>query len=67
MTCVNTSKKHNKAFRNLMDRRTSNIKSTEISSPTTNEYKKRREEREKKLVLKYDYNISNAMYINGYD
>ena len=50
-----------------MDRRTSNVKSTEISSPTTNEYKKRREEREKKLVLKYDYNISNAMDINGYD
>ncbi len=65
---MNLSKKDRlKAFRNLMDRRESNIKSTEILSPTTNEYKKRREESEKKLALKYDYNISNAMDINGYD
>ena len=56
-----------KAFKNLMDRRESNIKSIAIDSPTSEEYKQRCYEREKKLILKYDENIENISNINFYD
>lgn len=56
-----------KAFKNLMDRKESNIKSTIIKSPTSEEYKKRCDEREKRLILKYDENIENISNINFYD
>ena len=48
-----------KAFRNLMDRKESSIKSTIVKSPTSEEYKKRCDEREKRLILRYDENISD--------
>ena len=56
-----------KAFKNLMDRSESNIKSIVIDSPTSEEYKKRRDEREKKLILKYDENIENISNVSFYD
>ena len=56
-----------KAFKNLMDRKESSIKSTIIKSPTNEEYKKRCDEREKRLILRYDENIENISNINFYD
>ncbi len=56
-----------KAFKNLMDRSESSIKSIVIDSPTSEEYKKRRDEREKKLILKYDENIENISNVSFYD
>lgn len=56
-----------KAFRNLMARKESSIKSTIVKSPTSEEYKKRCDEREKRLILRYDENISDISNINFYD
>lgn len=56
-----------KAFRNLMDRKESSIKSTIVKSPTSEEYKKRCDERENRLILRYDENISDISNINFYD
>ena len=56
-----------KAFKNLMDRSESSIKSIVIDSPTSEEYKKRRDERDKKLILKYDENIENISNVSFYD
>lgn len=56
-----------KAFKNLMDRSESNIKSIVIDSPTSEEYKKRSDKREKKLILKYDENIENISNVSFYD
>lgn len=56
-----------KAFKNLMDRSESSVKSIVIDSPTSEEYKKRRDEREKKLILKYDENIENISNVSFYD
>ena len=56
-----------KAFKNLMDRSESSIKSIVIDSPTSEEYKKRCDEREKRLILRYDENISDISNINFYD